>query len=153
MDHLKLARMAAYAMNRFTRELGLANLATHYNGDDPNQVLVANHSDIRILDGNHKTADIAITLTDPPLITIVVNNCFDLIRQEHQSLFNPADYGIAHKRTRDSTTRDKHDDLVMLDWPLDNELPDMGPRVIPIRAPRMGKITCKGAMDTGQKRA
>jgi hypothetical protein len=153
MDHLKLSRMAAYAMNRFTRELGLANLAIPYNGDDLDQVMVNTNMDIRILDKGRKVADVAIKETDPPLITIVVNNCFDLIRQEHQSLFDPREYGIAYKRGRDPITWDKLDDLVMIDWPLDKDMPDMGPRVIPIREPRMGKITCKGAMDTGQKRA
>jgi hypothetical protein len=141
MGPLAWARIAAYALNRLTREVGLANLAIHWNGDDLEQVLAPEPGRVMMLDNTREVASVSITERgDDILVTLIVSDCHDLIRQEHLSIFYPQEHGIQHTRARDPVTGDKRADLVVTNWILENPLIDMGPRQSPIKETKRGKL-------------
>ena len=137
---LQIARIVAYSLNRMTREIGLANLAIHWNGDDPEQIMAGSAEHILILDNKRLVGEASIKEEAETLVTLSIPDCHDLIRAEHLDKFDPGEYGIKHLTGRNPITRDKYIDLLVEDWVLDKPIIDMGPREIPIKQTKRGRL-------------
>ena len=138
---LQIARIVAYSLNRMTREMGLANLAIHWNGDDPEQIMAGSMQLVQIINNNHLIGEASLEERyGDTLVSIAIPDCHDLIRAEHLHLFDPSDYGIIHRTGYNPVTIDKHTDLFIDKWVLDKPIIDMGPRQIPIRRQHRGKL-------------
>lgn len=82
-------------MNRICQELGFGNLAEHFDGEQPEEWVVVNSENIRVLKNNHMVADIHIEQKDnAKQYTVIVQEVEDLIRLDHAAEFNPETYGI-----------------------------------------------------------
>ena len=133
MDALKLTRQAAFAINSLCKNAGLGNLAIRWNGDDTGQFIIRDAGDIRAISHGRIVANIAISEREGiSYASIHVQDCFSLIRHQHLADFDPAAYGIEVKYSYDPITKEKDIDLSVSNWPLEN-LPDLGPRMPPIR--------------------
>ena len=140
MTLLQLSRIVAYSLNRMTREMGLANLAIQWNGDDMDQILAGSAEHILILDNKRLVGEASIKEEAETLVTLSIPDCHDLIRAEHLDKFDPGEYGIKHLTGRNPITRDKYIDLLVEDWVLDKPIIDMGPREIPIKQTKRGRL-------------
>ena len=118
MEILTYTRACAYALNTMCQQLGLANLAVGFDGDNLNDwaVLIP---EVRILKNGRSVGSIEVTdsLSSglPALdLYIVVGDVYNLIRDKHVSEFEPQEYGLVVNTARDWTGA-KQPDLVV-EW-------------------------------------
>lgn len=91
MSPLRATRIAAAAMLDLTKHLGLGNLAKRFDGDDIDQWLVVDSSEVRVVDGGRAIAHCYIRKEQ---VSIVVQDAYQLVRNSHLSEFSPREYGI-----------------------------------------------------------
>lgn len=125
MNALELTRLCAWYMNEICTELGLANQAIHWSGEDPDSWIVVNDHHVKALDGHHLVAE--LFFNGPLDAEIVVPDNYRLIRNEHLSEYDPIHYGIKANHIKDFKG-DTEPDLVINYTP--EEMPYLlqGPR-------------------------
>jgi hypothetical protein len=124
LNGLQLSRTCAKILNDLCKELGLANLAERFHGDDPNQWMIHNAEQIDVVKHGYLVAKIDIKGRD---VRIVVNDLTRLIRPERVGDFNPIDYGLTYNDATD-WKGEKQNDLEV-DWSIPDQYPvPQGPR-------------------------
>ena len=133
MDPLITTRKAATIMNEATKRLGFGNLATHFDGDDPDQWQIYDAETIFVTFEGRRQADIFVTNQTAP---ITVMDARELIRQEHRSKFNHRSYGIQDIPPTDVLGYHDPQLVITCSWPGDNDVPHYPRRYLPRRPGR-----------------
>lgn len=110
---------AAQALNLLAKEIGLGNMAIRWQGSDPEQWVVKDNTDIRAIHHGRVVANVNLTPTDNAFIAaLAVNDCRDIIRDDHVVDFDPSLYGITPNNKYDIFGNKEHD-LVATNIPLE----------------------------------
>ena len=124
-DALIASRKAAHAMNQLCKELGLGNLAYHFDGDNPEDWAV--HSNIEIIALKYDKRVAEVHLYGNGNVQVVVPDAYMLIRPGRVRDFDPYDYGITIQTAYDFKG-DKVEPDIRANWILPDDLPLDGPR-------------------------
>lgn len=117
------------ALNTMTQQLGLGNLAHHFDGEDTTQwaVLIP---EVRILRNGRSVGSIEVTdsLSNglPSLnLYIVIPDVYHLIRDKHISEFEPTQYGL-HVNHAKNWLGEKEADIIV-EWTVSLDEVRQGP--------------------------
>ena len=141
---LDLTRLCSWYMNEMCHDLGLANQALHFDGEDAAAWVIVNEKEVRVLDGENLVA--VINLTSTKQVEIIVPDNYRLIRSEALADYDPRHHGIPTHRIPDFKG-DTEPDLI-INCTLDEEPRTLlGPRQFMPRRSIKGKPTMRRQYD------
>lgn len=129
MEPLTASRICSYALNTMCTQLGLGNLAHHFDGESLSEWAIL-FPEVRALRGNRGVASIelsdSLTREVPSFdLYIVVPDVYSLIRDKHVAEFVPEAYGL-HINTLKDWLGNKQPDLVV-EWTVQMDEVRQGP--------------------------
>jgi hypothetical protein len=98
VDAVVVTRMAAAALNDMCSQLKLGNLAHRFSGEDADEWNVLTLEHVVALKRGRKVAEVFM---EGPAYEIIVEDVFQLIRDEHVRDFDPVQYEIYPNRVPD----------------------------------------------------
>ncbi len=129
MDILTASRVCSYALNTMCNQLGLGNLAHHFDGETLSEWAIL-FPEVRALRGGRGVASIeltdSLTKETPSFdLYIVVPDVYSLVRDKHVAEFRPEQYGL-HINTLKDWLGVKQPDLIV-EWTVGMDEVRQGP--------------------------
>ena len=148
---LILSRIAAWAANSLTSQLGMGTYAHLFNGDNPEEWQPSNDGLKAVL---HGRGVMDVILDDdgesiPTKIELIINNIYGIVRPKHVAEFDPRSHGVAVNTEVDWKGDKAHDVVatVILEDP-DEQIPGLhAPRNFLPQHIRRRKPKATGSMD------
>ena len=136
MRWLQIQRKAAFALNQLCNEMQLGSMALRFNGDDCAAWAVHGEHYAVALNRGRRAAEVII---EGSTVTIVIEDIYRIIRGQHVSKFDPAEFGI-RRNASTNIYGDKEPDIVAT-WELEQEIPGLELRHRPVpKVPRVRPV-------------
>lgn len=113
MDIVTATRVAAFALNTMTSQMGLGNLAVHFDGESLDEWAIL-LPEVRALKASRSVAFLELTeatRSGQPVVEvyIVIPDLYNLVRDKHLSEFDPQQYGLHPNYAKDWKGDKAHD--------------------------------------------
>ncbi len=153
---LQVTRIAAWALNALTAQLGMGSFVHKFIGDDE-QAWAVTPDGVRALIEENAAAECILSPIDQPPVTIevVVNNVWAIVRPRYLAEFDPTQYGVTpqNKLNWMGDTPNDIQATITLEDP-ESQIPGLNAPRNHFPQQRFGKRnpTCTGSIDRRERK-